>query len=57
LSGVTGLAGQFSPAGRVGAAIGPAISGLAGGGRSRCCRRCRECVRHPLGRRERWRSH
>lgn len=32
LSGVTGLAGQFSPAGRVGAAIGPAISGLAGGG-------------------------
>lgn len=32
LSGVTGLAGQFSPAGRVGAAIGPAIGGLAGGG-------------------------
>ena len=32
LSGVTGLAGQFSPAGRVGGAIGPAISGLAGGG-------------------------
>lgn len=33
LSGATGLAGQFSPAGRAGAAIGPAISGLAGGGR------------------------
>jgi len=32
LTGVTGLAGQFSPAGRAGAAIGPAISGLAGGG-------------------------
>ena len=33
LSGVTGLASQFSPLGRVGAAVGPAISGLAGGGR------------------------
>jgi hypothetical protein len=33
LSGVTGLAGQFSPLGRVGAAVGPAISGLAAGGK------------------------
>lgn len=32
LSGLTGLAGQFSPLGRVGSAIGPAIGGLAGGG-------------------------
>jgi hypothetical protein len=31
LSGVTGLAGQFSPLGRLGAGLGPAISGLAGG--------------------------
>ena len=33
LSGVTNIAGQFSPAGKVGASLGPAISGLAGGGR------------------------
>jgi hypothetical protein len=33
LTGVTGLASQFSPLGRVGAAVGPAISGLAAGGR------------------------
>jgi hypothetical protein len=32
LRGVTGVAGQFSPAGRLGGAVGPAISGLAGGG-------------------------
>jgi hypothetical protein len=32
LTGLTGLAGQFSPLGRVGASLGPAISGLAGGG-------------------------
>jgi hypothetical protein len=31
LSGVTGIAGQFSPLGRLGAGLGPAISGLAGG--------------------------
>lgn len=31
LSGVTGLAGQFSPLGRLGAGLEPAISGLAGG--------------------------
>jgi hypothetical protein len=33
LQGVTGLAGQFSPLGRIGGAVGPAISSLAGGGR------------------------
>ena len=33
LSGVTGLAGQFSPAGRVGSVVAPVISGLAGGDR------------------------
>lgn len=32
LSGLTGLAGQFSPWGRLGGAIAPAISGLAGSG-------------------------
>jgi hypothetical protein len=32
LTGVTGLVGQFSPLGRVGGAVGPAISSLAGGG-------------------------
>jgi hypothetical protein len=32
LTGITGLAGQFSPLGRVGGAVGPAIAGLAGGG-------------------------
>jgi hypothetical protein len=31
LSGITGLAGQFSGAGRVGTAVAPLISGLAGG--------------------------
>lgn len=33
LSGVTNIASQFSPAGKVGASLGPAISGLAGGGK------------------------
>ncbi len=33
LSGVTNIAGQFSPAGRVGAGLGSAISGLAGSGK------------------------
>ena len=32
LGGVTGIAGQFSPLGRIGAAAGSAISGLAGPG-------------------------
>jgi hypothetical protein len=32
LSGVTGIAGQFTPLGRIGTAAGPVISGLAGGG-------------------------
>jgi hypothetical protein len=30
LTGVTGLAGQFSPLGRIGAAVGPVVQGLAG---------------------------
>ena len=33
LSGVTNVAGQFSPAGKIGATLGSSISGLAGGGR------------------------
>lgn len=32
LNGVTNIAGQFSPLGRVGSSLGGAISGLAGGG-------------------------
>lgn len=32
LNGVTSVAGQFSPAGRVGASLGGAVSSLAGGG-------------------------
>jgi hypothetical protein len=32
LSGLTGLAGQFSPLGRVGTTLGGVVSGLAGGG-------------------------
>lgn len=32
LSGVTSVAGQFSPAGRIGASLGGAVSSLAGGG-------------------------
>lgn len=32
LSGLTSIAGQFSPLGRVGASIGPAVSGLSGTG-------------------------
>jgi hypothetical protein len=30
LTGVTNIAGQFSPMGRIGASLGPAVSGLAG---------------------------
>ena len=35
LTGVTNIAGQFSPMGRIGASIGPAISGLAGIGQGK----------------------
>ncbi len=34
LTGVTNIASQFSPMGRVGASLGPAVSGLAGSGRA-----------------------
>jgi hypothetical protein len=35
LTGVTGLAGQFSPMGRLGGSLGGVVSGLAGGGGGR----------------------